>query len=451
MYLNLKNQIKDKQIYSGSINARDMLEHLLCQNKFLCSNGQLSMYCEIEGRWIGIDEQNEWHVIGCFFTLEIRRAIKTSTIKEIIQRMKYTAEIQVDVNEFNKHDELINVRNGVLDYKSKKLLPKDPKYMFTYQLNVAYVEGATKDDIPYLLRFYQTSLDEDGEKLDLLLQIIGYLCTTLMTAKKCFILVGEPNSGKSLILHLIEYMIGKKYISNIPLEKLGNRFSSAVLSDKLLNACAELSAQALKDIEIFKLIVGGDTLYGEFKGKPLFQFKNRCKLLFAGNMLPPIKSEDTSTAFIDRLTVLRFSHSIPKENRIYDLGSKLQSEADAIFTLSINALRALVDDNFTFILPDDSKELLAEYSFQLTNIDAFANECCEYGEKLNVHSVKLYKAYKQFCAENAAKPISQNLFSQRICSIKDVSGGKFRVNGSKPLRGFYGISLKNEYLQDSEG
>ena len=294
--------------------------------------------------------------------------------------------------------------------------------------------------------FTNTSLDGNSEKRDLLLQIIGYLCTTLLNAKKCCILLGAPNSGKSLILHLIEYMIGKEHISNIPLEDLGNRFSSAVLSTKLLNVCAELSARPLRNIETFKLIVGGDTINGEFKGQPLFQFKNHCKLLFAGNMLPPIKNQDISTAFIDRLLVLKFSHSIPKEEQIPDLDQKLQKEADAIFSMSMNYLQTLISNNFTFIIPEDSLELLNDYSFQQTSIDVFVRECCQCREDLRIHSSKLYAAYKNFCINNTIDPISSALFSQKIGSIKGVKTGRFRLDGGDPLRGFYGININDHNL-----
>lgn len=173
-------------------------------------------------------------------------------------------------------------------------------------------------------------------------------------------------------------------------------------------------------------------------------------MLYAGNILPPIKNEDISTAFVDRLTVLKFSHSIPKEERIYDLFEKLKNEADDIFSLAINTITELIKNKYDFTTPQDSIELLNDYSFQQTNIDIFINERCSFGESLKTHSATLYELYKKFCTENAICPISQNLFSQKIGSIKGVTNGRFRINGGNPARGFYGISIKKDYTQDSE-
>ena len=76
-------------------------------------------------------------------------------------------------------------------------------------------------------------------------------------------MVGAPNCGKSVILHLLKSIFGENNVSSIPLHKLGDRFSSANLVDKAVNICAEIKALPLRGIDIFKGIVSGDTLMGE--------------------------------------------------------------------------------------------------------------------------------------------------------------------------------------------
>lgn len=450
MNLYFCKRLNSGQIYNGKQDYGAMYEHIIAQKLLYCCNGSLYFYYHEEGRYIQIEKQNEWHVISSLLSEKLRKAIRPKYADEMVRRVKNTASIQIHIDEFNYNSDLINVRNGVLNYKTKELLAKSPEYKFTYQLNVSYIQDKDKLKAPYFFKFCETSLDDNEQKRKLLLEIISYLCTPLMNAKKCFIFLGEPNSGKSLMVHLIEFIFGKELISNIQLENLGNRFSSGVLSSKRLNVCAELSAHPLKNIELFKLIVGGDTLSGEFKGRDVFQFENRCKLLYAGNILPPVKNEDISTAFVDRLTVLKFSHSIPREERIYNLDEKLKEEANVIFTFAMDTINALIDNNFEFELPKDSEDLLRDYSFQQTNIDTFINEWCELDESFKTHSSVLYAFYKRFCTENAIQPISQNLFSQKIGSVKGVSNGRFRLDGGNPIRGFYGIAVKEIYVQDSE-
>jgi len=448
--VSLKSKIKKNQIYSGKINASLMFEHLLNQNIIYCSRGRIYFYDEDEDRYVLIEKHCEWHIISLFFSKEIRVCIPTELISEILKRLKLCATIQIPIDCFNYREDLINVKNGALDYRAGKLLGHNSNYKFTYRLNVNFLSDVTIESAPSFKKFCDTSLQGDEQKIELLLQFIGYILSPLISAKKALVLLGEPNSGKSLVLHLIEFILGSVFISNIPLENLGKRFKTAVLSTKLLNLCGELSAKPLKDIEMFKMIVGGDTLSGEFKGKDEFEFRNKCKLLFAGNILPPIKNEDISTAFVDRLAILRFNYSIPEAERNRNLAKELEREADVIFSLSIKALNKLIDNNYVFIMPDDTKNLLTGYSFQQNNIDIFIQDWCVINSQLKIHSSTLYDAYKKFCIENAIAPISQNLFSQKIASVNGVKNGKFRLYGGNPARGFYGIGITEMNLQDSE-
>ncbi len=222
----------------------------------------------------------------------------------------------------------------------------------------------------------------------------------------------------------------------------GVRITSSLLKDKLLNTCGELSATPIRDIEVFKLLVGGDTIMGEFKGKSPFFFQNKCRLLYAGNMLPPVKNEDYSRAFINRLVVLNFPTEIPKSEMERNLLKHLTEEADAIFFRAMVELKGLIDNNFSFVILPDSENILDDYAFQSLNIDVFVDEQCEKGNNCRVHTVTLYEAYKKFCRENAVTPISRALFSQKIDSLIGVRHGRFRMNGSNPMRGFEGIGLK---------
>ncbi len=450
MNLYFCKDMKSEQIYKGKYDVDAMYRHILNQNLIRCCNEHLYFYYHKEGRYIKIEKLNEWHTLSCFFDRELCTEIHPKNVSEIVARLKNNSDIQVHIGAFDKNINLINLRNGVLNYITGEILQKNQEYMFTYQLNVNYISH--KDDIfkPNFDDFCKTSLDNDKYKIKLLLQIIGYLCTPLMNAKKCFIFLGEPNSGKSLMLHLIEHIFGKDAISNIPLENLNSRFSSGVLSSKRLNMCAELSARPLRNIETFKLIVGGDTLSGEFKGKDVFEFENKCKLLYAGNILPPIKNEDISSAFTERLVVLRFSHTIPENERNYNLISLLQDEVDSIFSVAINTILALIRNKYAFEEPDDSKVILKDYAFLQKHIDVFLKEWCDLDINKKIHSITLYNTYKEFCRENAINPISHQMFSQKVCSLYGVKADRFRINGSNSMRGFYGIAVKDIYTQDSE-
>lgn len=451
--MNLKKfkDIPFHHVYHGKANLEMLYLHALKQNLIRYVNQQLLFYIEKEGCNYFIDSKNEWNVISNLFSEKLCEKLDHNNTDYLTKRLKNTPSLQLDEEDLDHDLNVINTKGGVLNYKTLEI--RDQYYRndwFTYRINATFIPNAKITDAPYFQGFCKTSLDGDEEKIQLLLEILGYMCCPLLKAKKAFIFLGESDCGKSVILHVFEKMIGKEFICNIPLEKISNRFSTSTLSKKRVNLCAELAAKPLKDIETFKLIVGGDTISAEFKGKDIFEFDNRCKLLFASNVLPPIKSEDVSTAFVNRITLLRFPHAIPENEKNYDLAELMEEEIDIIFSLSVMALQKLIERKFKFTTPKDSAQLLADYAFQQTNIDVFVKEKCEIKDGNRIHSYALYDAYTKFCEENLVRPISANVFSSKIGSLPHVYNSRFRIYGGSSLRGFEGIALKEAYTQDSD-
>ncbi len=440
MNFNFLKSIEIGKKYFGKLDVEAMHKHLIETKLFLCNNEKLYIYVAIQGRYLLIPNNSEWIAISYFFSDKINLSISTRQRTELISRLKNTASIQCSDDFFFKEKDVINLKNGVLNFMNKDICEKCMKWGFDYELNVRYMENSSLDMAPNFAKFCNTSLEGDRQKIKLLLQIIGYLCSPLMDAKKCFIILGAPNSGKSVILKFIETIFGIENISHIQMEKLNDKFAAGILSQKRLNICGELSGKVLRDFEFFKMLVGNDGLYGQFKHRDGFAFKNRCKLLFAGNMLPPLKNEDISSAFVDRLVILNFSKSISPEERDYKLLEKLIDERDVIFSLAIGTLSGLIENNYIFAQPEDSKIILEDYSFQQNHIEYFIKENCIIQRDKRIHTKILYEAYEKFCKDNAICPISQILFSQKISSLSGVSSERFRLNGNN-LRGFRGIGL----------
>ncbi|UKI37523.1 MAG: hypothetical protein L6V93_05160 [Clostridiales bacterium] len=90
---------------------------------------------------------------------------------------------------------------------------------FNYFLNVNYI-SPDKRRMPNFEHFFvKTSLGGDEAKRNFFAANDRILLYYSNDGKNAFILLGPLNCGKSLILHLIEYMIGEDYISSIQLEK----------------------------------------------------------------------------------------------------------------------------------------------------------------------------------------------------------------------------------------
>lgn len=426
----------------GLVSMKKLFIYFINLQKVYCCNNNLYFYDEELGYLRRIAESEEALYIRK--NIDFNRGCNLSSrhVEELIRRLKSEPEINIKNEELNSNLYFINCKNGVVDILNNKLLPHNVNYKFSYCINANYLDGKKTEYGAETIKFFKTSLEGNNDKQKLLIEIIGYLISDFNNAKKAFIFLGKPHSGKSLLTKIISNLIGCDNISNIPFHKLGERFSIGELSTHKLNINAELDSSPIGKISNFKAIVGNDFLSGEFKGQPLFSFKSKTKLLFCGNYMPEIKDIESTQAFTDRLIFLMFNKSANREEIDYELEEKLMNEIDLLFTSSIIALKNLINNNFKFTIPKDSMEFLEEYANRQNHISEFISECCYLGEDSRGYTKELYNSYLKFCEENCIHAYNLSKFNAYIANCDGVTRTRFRCNGSN-RRGFEGISIKN--------
>ena len=432
----------DKDEFSLS----DLVAHLVSIGVFLCCRSKLYFYNSDKGIFIPLPESEIWFCICRYVSRAVTDCLEPKDIKKLIAKLKLNIDLHFEIDKFDTYEDLININNGVFNIRTGELASKKREYYFTSNIDAAFLEDVSLDDCPTFKKFYESSLCGDEKSLTLLLQIIGYLCCNYSSAKKAFMFIGEKNCGKSKILEFITRLIGENNVCNIPLHKLGNRFNVAELNRNKVNIQAELSLEPLREIETFKNAVGGDTLCGEDKGENLFYFKNKCKLLFAGNGMPALKTQDTTQAFVSRLVFLIFPKEIPEDERDTELVDKLYSERDVIFSLAIHELLHLIQNGFKFEVPALSQIRMQSFMEQNNQINDFLNEYCVFGPEHKVFSRDLYHSYEKFCKDNCLFTHNQNTFLDAVSLREGVVRSRIRINGER-LRGFEGIGLN---MQDSD-
>ncbi|MDN4762905.1 phage/plasmid primase, P4 family [Clostridioides difficile] len=424
-----------------NVKLEDLFKFIIFKEKIRILNNSMYIYNEDLGYFEYIEENKELIEINKFISGEIRAKISPRLLLDIVKKLKSEPTIQISNDDINRDKNYINCRNGIIKLDTLELMKHDKKYLFTYCIKANFILNKDEIKAPNFEEFIDTSLEKDREKRKLLLEIIGYLCSNYNEAKRSVIFLGKPHSGKSLLSKLIARLIGEKEVSNIPLHKLGDRFSIAEFSNHRININAEISSCKLNNIDVFKSIVGGDYLTGEYKGQSPFSFKCRIKLLFCGNFMPIVKDLEVGDAFTDRLVFLLFNVSIPEEKRNYNLENLLMEEIDSIFTLSVYELKELVKKNFEFQKVSDSQQFIKFYKNENNHIDEFIKEKCTLGKDCKVHSKDIYSEYISFCDENCIEAYKQNKFLAFLGNVPNIEKGRFRIAG-KNSRGFIGISIK---------
>ncbi|HAT4125483.1 TPA: DNA primase [Clostridium perfringens] len=344
--------------------------------------------------------------------------------------------VSKDFDDFNRNPYLVNVRNGLLDIRDMSFKEHTPSYLSTVQLNVEYNPQV---DCPQFKKFLNEVLD--CKLIPLVQEIVGYLLTTNTASQKAFVFWGPARTGKSTLLWVVEYLLlGKKNVSNIPWQEIGDKFKTAELLGKLANVFSDLPSKSIDDTGIFKVVTGEDYLMAEKKNKNPFKFKPFARLVFSCNELPR-NYVDRTEGFYRRLIIVPFNRQIEKSKIDKALKYKFQREKEGILNWALEGLKRLYENNFEFSENELTDGVKKEYKRENNNVISFVEECCELDGLFSCSRIELYEAYKEFCVEAGLKALSQIKFNKEL-------EGNFNITRSRnrKLRLWNGVRIKLDDL-----
>ena len=316
--------------------------------------------------------------------------------------------MQKSAEDLNPDKNLIDFKNGVWDIRKRKLIPHDSKYLQTIQI---------PHEVKMYIPFKRTRLYDFFRKTKLpkedIMMILKYMayCMTTDYGLKCFmVLVGQSNTGKSVLIRFFENLIGSQNTSSLSMHDLNMRFYPSQLYNKLLNSCADNKTLPLNSIENLKKITGGDQIMHEKKGKEPFFFTPFAKLLFSFNQLP-LQLEEKSNAFYKRMRVLFMNTELFLNNEyVDDLCSDESIEETIPYLLKLLPLseipRTEISDKCVEMLRIDSDSIH----------DFIVNRCVE-DENESVAKDDFYQNYIEYCSERGREAHRKHSFMRNMRSL----------------------------------
>lgn len=164
--------------------------------------------------------------------------------------------------------DLIAVNNGIFDYKNKKLLDFDPKYVFLAKSRVNYNDKAinvnifNKDDnTNWNVEDWMNELSDDKEIVNLLWEILGAIVRPYVSwDKSAWLYSTRGMNGKGTLCELMRNLCGDESYASIPVSSFGERFqlepltrATAIIVDEndvgsYIDKAANLKAVVTNDI-----------------------------------------------------------------------------------------------------------------------------------------------------------------------------------------------------------
>jgi putative DNA primase/helicase len=444
---------------------KDEVMEQLSRCKLCLISGQLYRYIPEEGYWKlfeGIEAYKE--LVATVAEEKEILNISKQALQSVIETMKLQADSvvpNVEIQKIKGREEIAIFQNGAfqLDEGNQwKRIPAEQAsdFYMTHKIKADYIpcQERRKEDGITFENFVKTTFPDDVQhSRQALLEIMGYIVSNFLGAKKAFFLVGYPSSGKSVILQFMERILGQDAVSHIDLDKLGMRFNIAELAGKKANLSGEVPSGKIKDIASFKKIVGKDTVMAEFKGQNPFSFRFSVKLLLAGNQLPDFSVSDGSASVVNRMHVLYFPKEIEKEKQDESLLKKLLEEKDYIVSEALDAAANVKKNGYRFTLTKGSEKLLEEYCEDARMFERFISNSCEKGsgEEFRVYKADLWDKFSTFCQENGVEVLmSKKVFYCKVAGMEGIGSGKGRISGGKSLAIFHGMRMKENKSEKEE-
>ncbi|MDC3364958.1 phage/plasmid primase, P4 family [Pseudomonadales bacterium] len=352
---------------------------------------------------------------------------RSSTLRSLVAMLvlaRSEPDMSIDAWKLDNDPYLLGVQNGVINLKTGRLLRPDPKSLVTKYCAVAFDPEA---ECPLFDKFLEEVVPDSDER-EFLLRTMGYCLAGITSEQLWFFFHGIGANGKSVLLGLLEYLLGD-YAAKIKTELLMHERGSSNTDPELLRlqgkrlvfANETRAGQRFDDAKI-KAITGGDSISGRWLySNASVTFTPVFKLLVVGNNYPAVT--DDSHGFWRRVVLIPFSVSIPKAQQDGELPGKLRAEAPGLLNKLVAAFRRY--DANGLHLPKSLSKATNVYQSEEDLVQQFLDEKCEVDVAAKISKEKLYDRYRRWCGDSGVYAVSTNRFSRKL------TGKDFKLAGDK--------------------
>lgn len=348
------------------------------------------------------------------------------------------------MEESHEGEKFIPMKNGLLNIKTREMIPSTPLFFTTWSLPYDY-DTSERQPIEWL-KFLTSTLPDQSEDIDTLQEWLGYLVSGRTDMQKAMLLKGRKRSGKGTILGICEALVGRENSVSTSFENLGETFGLEPLIGKSLITIgdSQMDRPNKTAIERIKSISGCDTVGVNRKYKKELSVRLPGRLTVGTNL--GVNLLDTSGAAASRFITVLFQNSFIGREDLH-LSTRLNQELPQIMKWALVGLDRL-SRNGRFTESIDAKQEQEEMAEEGSPITLFLNESCEIITDGVVARDVLFAAYKIWTKETHQGTMNQSNFGRHLKAC-DVKITKYRplIDG-KQIWFYRGIRLTEERRAD---
>ena len=360
--------------------------------------------------------------------------IYSSAGKEsLLKEARHINGIPVLNSDFDKDQYLICTESGVIDLKNYDVIPHNKEQMISMSTNCKI----DRDNEPVLFKkFINEIFNGNEDVIHYVHKALGYSITNSTREQCMFILHGDGNNGKSLLLDIIKTTLGGYGITSKPQLLTESNFGTqnseeiARLNGKRFCAVEEIKSGDKMDEQIVKSLTSGiGNQVARFLYANSFEFPVTCKFWMATNYEPVIRGNDKG--------IWRRIVKIPvptdftgREDK--DLREKLLTELPQILGWLVEGYEMYQLEGLE--QPETIKQATADYRKEMDITQQWIDEYCECKPSYYERANTLYDNFRAFCQRRDQRT-NQTIFGRNL-------GKKFRKYNSGEGIVYIGLRLK---------
>lgn len=338
----------------------------------------------------------------------------------------------------------LNVENGVVDLKTGKLNPPDPKNRFTKLAPVMYDPAARHDIWDKVL----CEALPDLETQQYFLKLLGYALCGEKYAKILGFIYGPTDTAKSTMCGAFFTMLGDYAATVDPATLAPNNFNTTGGSNSEIARLAGirfvLSSESKEnqklDEALIKRITGGENIPARHPYGRAFEFKPAFLIILQSNYRPIIS--DCDDALWNRLRVVPFNQTIPEDKKDQNVMITLERNPQARAAICASAVKGcILWQQEGLSVPHAIKIATGQYREEMDPLKDFFEECCCFHPNLKISSNLLRLEYEEWAKRvGLRQTLSPNKFSSTLHS-KGCISDRYTSGENKGRKCWIGIGL----------
>ena len=363
---------------------------------------------EVEGR-----SRELLHILTCKDGLMEGNPPTKKQIAEFVNGIEHSVRIE-KFDADNEYPDLVNLKDCVLNRKTREVMSHDKKYNFTWQLPYNWSDRHKGCD--EIMSWLDWVFEGDKNKIMLMMCFLNAIVTQRSDLQKFMQIIGQGGTGKSTFSIVARALVGIENCRSTQMTALeGNRFEGANLYGKRLLIISEADSYN-GDAPMIKNITGGDPIRYEVKG-----IQSRLDFVFNGKLLivanKPFEPKEAGSAWYRRVINVPFNREVSLDKK----ESLLEIQGDR-FVGKFEPYIAGLLDKVLSISDETVKEFLEKTSKYVPSLDAHKSEMILYSNPL-----------AQWCEENLVllPTAKTHIGDGKKQSISTEMQGGVRINHTK--------------------